>query len=255
MAVKAISRPKAVRALSKSKPVTMKTINEAFVRMTESMAASRADTERAAKEARAETERAIREARAETERALKASREETERVHRETERLMAESKAKLDESLRKLSEDVRKVTSGIGTMGRKLGDLVEVVVIPGIRREINRYGHDFKRALANKVVWYRGQMVTEVDLFLYNGAEAMAAEVKAGVTLDEVKDHLKRLRALRKHEAEANIKGKLLYGAMVGIYIEDNAREYALKNGLYVLEIIEEENKLTTDAPKRPAVW
>jgi len=233
MAVKTISRPKAARSLSKSTPVTMKTINEAFVRMTESMAASRADTERANKEARAETERAIREA----------------------QRLMAESKAELDEALRKLSEDVRKISSGIGTMGRKLGDLVEVVVIPGIRREINRYGHDFKRAFANKVVWYRGQMVTEVDLFLYNGTEAMAAEVKAGVTLDEVKDHVKRLRALRKHEAEANIKGKLLYGAMVGIYIEDNAREYALKNGLYVLEIIEEENKLTTAAPKRPAVW
>jgi len=34
MAVKTISRPKAAKALPKSKPVTMKTINEAFVRMT-----------------------------------------------------------------------------------------------------------------------------------------------------------------------------------------------------------------------------
>jgi hypothetical protein len=42
---------------------------------------------------------------------------------------------------------------------------------------------------------------------------------------------------------------------MVGVYVDERARKLALKNGLYVIEIEEEEKKLKTDKPAKCRVW
>jgi len=273
MGVKTVARPKVTRPKFKS-------VDDALIYMSESMAASHAEAERIMAESRAEAERIMAESRAETKRSLAESekriadyRAETDRIiaesekriadyRAETERIIAKTRAevaasdaKTDERINRMSEKVEEVSAGIGTMGRKFGDLVEMVVIPGIRKEMNGYGHDFRRSYADKVIKSRKQQIAEVDLFLYNGTEAMAVEIKAGLTVDDVRKHVKRLRTLRKYEAESNVIDKKLYGAMAGVYVEDNARELALKNGLYVLEILEEEKKLKTDAPKRCGIW
>jgi hypothetical protein len=57
------------------------------------------------------------------------------------------------------------------------------------------------------------------------------------------------MRTLRKYEEEAGVKGKKLFGAVVGVEADDNARALAKKN-VCVIEIREEEDKLTIDAPE-----
>jgi len=248
------------------------------------IAASRAETERAIKEARAETERHLREiraemaastsemkrdmaaSRAETERAIKEARAETERVHRETERAIKESAERVDlaierltERINRLSDKVETTSENVGNVNNNLGKFTEIVVIPGIRREINAQGHDFKRSYANKKVWVRvggnKRLEAEVDLFLTNGTEAMAVEIKTTLKSSDVTKHIRQLEKLRKYEVEAGVRGKELYGALAGVYVDTDARKLALKNGLYVLEIIEEEEKLKTAAPKLASVW
>jgi len=146
-----------------------------------------------------------------------------------------------------------------GAQGQRLGQLVEFIVIPGIRHAMNSLGHHFKYAAANKKIKavIKGEKIriAEVDLFLHNGAEAMAVEIKTSLTPEDVNKHLDRLVKLRKYEKEANIQGKDLYGAVVGVFIDDNARRFALKNGLYVLEIMEDESSLKTDKPPKCRVW
>jgi hypothetical protein len=146
-----------------------------------------------------------------------------------------------------------------GAQGQRLGQLVEFIVVPGIRHALNSFGHHFKYASANKKIQaiIKGEKirVAEVDLFLHNGAEAMAVEIKTSLSPEDVNKHLDRLVKLRKYEKEANLQGKDLYGAVVGVFIDDNARRFALKNGLYVLEIIEDESSLKTDKPPKCRVW
>jgi len=212
---------------------------------------SQKETERAMKEQHAETERAMKESSAKMEQAIDSL---TEKIKE-----LSETVAEMSETVAETSKTVAELSDNLGNVGHKLGDLTELVVIPGIRREINRYGHDFKRSFANKKVWVFERNVkrksAEVDLLLTNGTEAMAVEVKTTLTAEDVTKHIKQLEILRKYEKEANLRGKELYGALSGVYVESSARKLALKNGLYVLEIIEEEKKLKTDAPKRPVVW
>jgi hypothetical protein len=186
-----------------------------------------------------------------TEEALKNMMESVAEMSRrmdERDAKMARTEARLDH-----------LAMDSGAQGQRLGQLVEFIVIPGIRSAMNSLGHHFKYASANKKVKavIKGEKirVAEVDIFLHNGTEAMAVEVKTCLSPEDVNHHVDRLAKLRKYQTEANIQGKTLYGAVVGLFIDDHARRFALKNGLYVLEIIEQENTLKTDAPKKCRVW
>jgi len=92
-------------------------------------------------------------------------------------------------------------------------------------------------------------------MFLCSNTEAMAGKIKITVYDEDVRDHIDQLESLRKYEKEARILNKKLYGAVIGVYVHHDARNIALKNGLYVVEIYEHENRLKIDKPPRCRVW
>jgi hypothetical protein len=186
----------------------------------------------------------------------------------ETEAILAESGARIDKRLAQLSDSLEytdkkygDLNSRYGGLSRGFGQLVEFLVIPKIRPEMNRHGHKFSRTVANKVFRFipddpvRKIVVTEVDMFMYNGTEAMAVEIKTSLSVQDMEEHIRQLRLLRKHESSTEIQGKKLYGAVVGVFVDDRARRFAKRKGLYLLEIIEEENRMATTAPPNPHIW
>ncbi|GBU21840.1 hypothetical protein R80B4_01742 [Fibrobacteres bacterium R8-0-B4] len=172
---------------------------------------------------------------------------------------LADAEAETKKMLSEANKRVKYLSNDCGSHGQGLGQLVEFIVAPGVRHAMNSLGHRFTSVAANKKIQaiIKGEKirVAEVDLFLRNGTEAMAVEIKTDLTPEDVNKHLDRLAKLRKYEKEANIQGKGLYGAVVGLFVDDNARRFALKNGLYVLEIMEDENSLKTDKPPKCRVW
>jgi hypothetical protein len=164
---------------------------------------------------------------------------------------------------RKTSAEVRKVTKTLdesfGGISRRLGRLTELVVVPKIRFNMNELGHNFESSkvdmLIRGVVGGRKEDIAEVDMLLYGLTEAMAVEIKTRLKDHHVKDHIDRLQDLRDNEDDAGIKDKKLFGAMVGIVVDDLAREVAKRNGLYVVEIREEEGKLIIDKPETCRTW
>ena len=177
----------------------------------------------------------------------------------ETDAKRAETDAEYQRFLSDVNKRLKYLSADSGSHGQGLGRIVELIVVPGVRHAMNALGHHFKYAVADKkikaIVKGEKLRVAEVDLFLHNGTEAMAVEIKTSLTPEDVNKHLDRLVKLRKYEKEANIQGKNLYGAVVGLFIDDNARRFALKNGLYVLEIMEDESSLKTDKPPKCRVW
>jgi len=164
------------------------------------------------------------------------------------------------DEVRKTSESVRQLNDTLGGMGGHLGEVIEFIVIPKIRPAINALGnHSFKEITARKIVEIvindRKRKLTEVDVLLYGDAEAMAVEIKTCLQTSDVDKHLGRLQKLRDHEADAEVKGKTLFGAVVGAIVHDPVRAYALKNGLYVIEIREEEDKLDIEKPDACRTW
>ena len=228
-------------------------VSTSIADMSEKMAISRTETDRAIQRLSDRIEQMSIEA---EKRAQEAEKRALERAAEADKRA-----AEADKRHEKLREDIELLTSNYGGIGRGLGQLVELIVVPKIRLDINKFGHDFKRTRANKIfrlnrhIPGRKETTIEVDLFLYNGTETMAVEIKTSLSAQDVEKHINQLKKLRKYEEETDMLGKKLYGAMVGVFVDYHARKFAMKNGLYILEIIEEEDRLKTSAPKRARVW
>jgi hypothetical protein len=187
----------------------------------------------------------------------------TEAAHAKTEASIRELSAVVSETSAKVSETseaVQQLNDTLGGMGGHLGEVIEFIVIPKIRPVINALGnHSFKEITARKIVETvindRKRKLTEVDVLLYGDTEVMAVEIKTCLQTSDVDKHLDRLQKLRDHEVDAEVKGKTLFGAVVGAIVHEPIRAYALKKGLYVIEIREEEDKLDIEKPDTCRTW
>jgi len=188
-----------------------------------------------------------------------------EERHAKTEAAIQELSAEnrlLAAEVRKTSAAVRDLTQNMGGINNSFGTLVEIVLIPKIRADINAIGnHTFNRAIVDKkvsaLVAGAKSTIGEIDLFLFSdaGNEALIVEIKAQFSVRQVAERLERLKKYRKYEEEAEIKGKTLFGAIAGIYIDPTVKDFALENGLYVIEIHEEEEKIDITKPDTCRKW
>jgi len=159
------------------------------------------------------------------------------------------------ERFRKMDEAYERTNKQIGYLGGSLGEVVELVLIPGIRKKMNALGHNFTRMGPNKIFSKDNKKtLAEIDLLLENGEESMAVEIKTDLSVKWVNRHLSRLELLRKHESITGLKGKVLFAAVAGITIDEDARDLALEKGMYVIDMIEDENRLKVTAPKKAGI-
>ena len=170
---------------------------------------------------------------------------------------MAETKAELARKLaesdaiytKRREEDRDALDKWVGYFGNSIGNIVEMVLIPGIKKKINDFGHSFN-SLSPRKQFYNanGKTYAEVDLFLENGEEVMVVEVKTQMSVKEVERQIKRLELLRKNEA-GSLKGKIIYSAVAGLQIDEDAREMALGLGMYVVEMVEDTKSVNVIKP------
>ena len=242
MAVKKTAK-KITKKMTKAKKTVPKLRTMSIEELTDVMAKNHAKTEASIDRLSAATQK------------LTAERQETEKILRETVR----SVDRLTINVDRMSANVDALSKNIGNVNNRLGRLVEFIVAPKIRHDINAHGHNFDRLEVNKLirgdVGGRKEDIAEVDVLLCSPTEAMAIETKTRLRESHVKDHLDRLQDLREHEEDAEIEGKKLFGAVIGVVVDDKARALAKENGLYVVEIREEEDKLKIDKPERCRIW
>ncbi|MCL2219539.1 MAG: hypothetical protein FWC23_05945 [Chitinispirillia bacterium] len=201
---------------------------------------------------RADMERVLAESRAETERVLAESRTETERAMKE----LAEAQQITEHSITRMSEKVDRVTGNVGGLNRSIGEIVQIIVIPGIISKMNALGHDFTMASIEKEYYkVEGRNLLEVDLLLENCQEVMAIEVKTSVTVNKIEHHLGRLKLLRKNEKNTGMAGKTMYAAIGGLRFTDDARQFARECGMYLIDIDEDDEKIDVVSPETVGKW
>jgi len=175
----------------------------------------------------------------------------------ELSRKMAESDAKIAESRRETDARIAATLDAMkdldSKVGNRIGDLTEKILMPGLKLAMRNRGHVFTSLSPNREFDIEEDGVTrrltEVDLYLENGIESMAVEVKTQMRKEDVERHLWRLDIMRKHEDITALRGKTLLGAMAGLDILVEAREFALKSGLYLIEMIESEKYVKVVEP------
>jgi hypothetical protein len=126
---------------------------------------------------------------------------DTDKKFKETERLikdMAEkSKLEWEEIHRLTKETDRKMQETgrqIGKLGNRFGEMVEYMIVPNLVARFKELGFEFNETHRDTVIANKEHNIfTEVDAFLENGDKVMIVEIKNKPTIDDIKDHVKRM--------------------------------------------------------------
>ncbi|MBF0097494.1 MAG: DUF3782 domain-containing protein [Magnetococcales bacterium] len=193
------------------------------------------------KQQRQEMERVRQEDRAETERVIREERAKTEMAFRETERQMQETDRK-----------IKQVSTQIGQLGGRWGEFVEGLIAPACIAMFTERGIQVDE-LYPRVKKVIGGKTLEIDLLVANTVAAVLVEVKSQLQVEDVRNHLTRLADFKSFFPRyANCQ---VYGAVAGIVVESQADQFAMKQGLFVIEQSGETVRLANDMEFKPKVW
>jgi hypothetical protein len=179
-----------------------------------------------------ETDRLIKEVRE----SQKETQKETERWKKETERIV-QNNAQL-----------------IGKLGNRFGEVVEYMIAPNLCEKFREFDLIFPQANSGtRVSDYKNNIHFEIDILLENGSVAMLVEAKTKLTTEHINEHIERLEKMRKY---ADLRGdkRSFLGAVAGVVLTSNVKDYALKHGFFAIEPSGETFNITPPNGK-PKEW
>ncbi len=136
------------------------------------------------------------------------------------------------EEMRETDKKIKEVTESIGRLGNKLGDFIEEMVHPAAVRLFQERGIDVHEVHRNVTSTRDGEGI-EVDLLVVNDTDIIAIECKSTLGIDDINEHLERLKKLKRLlPAYSN---KKVLGAVTAMVIPENVAQYAYRQGLYVI--------------------
>jgi len=107
--------------------------------------------------------------------------------------------------------------------------------------------------VSQRVKKRRGGDTLEIDVLVVNAGHVVVVEVKASLSVADVReflDDLGQFRAFFPEYADWQV-----HGAVAGIRIEDGADRYAYRQGLFVLAQTGDTVKILNDANFQPRIW
>jgi len=141
-----------------------------------------------------------------------------------------------DRIVKEVARRQEKTDYQIGKLSSRMGEVIEHMVAPSLREKFRELGYDFPQAHQNSDVSdKKNKIFLEIDVKLENGEKAMLVEVKTKPTTEDVQEHIKRLEKMRVY-ADLHGDKRTFLGAVAGVVITDNVKEYILKQGFFAIE-------------------
>ena len=157
-------------------------------------------------------------------------------ILRETDRIVKETAQESARRQKEIDRQMKETEKIIGDLGRRFGETVEYMVAPNLVKKFKKLGFVFEKVYQNtEITDEKNNIYLEVDATLENGVKVMLVEVKTKPTIPDVKDHIERLNKMRVY-ADLHGDTRAFLGAVAGVVVQANVKEYALGEGLYVLE-------------------
>jgi hypothetical protein len=128
----------------------------------------------------------------------------------------------------------------IGKLGNRLGEMIEYMIMPNLVQGFREMGFVFEKAYPHAVINDKTNNIsTEIDITLENGDKVMIVEVKSKPTTEDVTEHIERMDKVQRH-GDLHGDRRVFLGAFGGMVFNDNVKQFALKNGFYVIEPADE---------------
>jgi predicted AAA+ superfamily ATPase len=139
---------------------------------------------------------------------------ETDRLFKEVAIESKKLDRQMEETARKMAETDRKISS----LGSRIGELIENLVASNLLKKFTDRGFVFTKTCPNVILTKADRsFLAEIDILLENGDTALAVEVKSKLTIKDVKEHLHRMKKLRRYADERGDRRKFLGAVAAGI--------------------------------------
>jgi hypothetical protein len=173
---------------------------------------------------------------------------------KEIDRQLEETKRLIEENAREAARERKEYNKRFGDFSNRFGEIVEYMVAPNLRKKFRKIGLIFPRANTNfEVEDPDNDIYLEADVILENGDNVMLVETKTKPTTRDVKEHIKRLEKMRQYADLHGDKRKYL-GAVAGVVMTKNVKNYILQQGLFAVEPSGETFNITAPEGK-PREW
>ncbi|MCL2244440.1 MAG: hypothetical protein FWC03_08245 [Treponema sp.] len=193
--------------------------------------------------------------------ALMEDREQIKESRKEFDQQMKESRMEFDQQMKKTNLQLEETDRHLKEIGKRFGDftnrfgeVVEYMIAPNLQEKFCEMGFDFQEVSTNhKANDKKNNIHFQIDVYLQNGDTAMLVEIKTKLTISDINEHIKRLEKMRMYADFRGDKRHFL-GAVAGVIVEADEREYALSSGFYLIEPSGETFNITPPYNK-PKEW
>ncbi len=162
---------------------------------------------------------------------LKEIDERSERRLKELDKRLREIAEQDEIRSKKLDKKINKIQGNFTSMW---GKLIEAIVRPASLKLFQDRGIDVYRTQERTLITVDGEDKAEYDIILANGSEIVVVEVKTSLKTEDVAHFLTQLSMIKTYIPD--YANKKVYGAMATINYNKQAKEFAIKKGLFVIE-------------------
>ena len=223
-----------------SQPITL---DDIFALFRESEQ-ERKEYQRTSQQTFEQSQRAFEQYRQTAEREMAELRKQSDRTDQQIE--------KTSQEITRLAAQVSQTNKQVGGLTSRWGEFVENLIKPAASRLFQEKGIDV-HLTALRVNGQDEKGSIEIDILVENTTEVVAIEVKSHLEVRDVKRFLQTLERFKK--AFPKHKTDKLYGAVAGIKIDERANEYAIQEGLFLIQPAGDSVIIANSYNFEPRVW
>ena len=176
------------------------------------------------------------------------TQQELERAIQEVWALFKET----DKKIAEVSKTAKLAFDSVTALTGKWGRFVEGLIAPGTISMFKERGIEVEK-IYQRVKAHKDGKEMEIDILAINKEYAVLIEAKSTLGIEDVNEHIKRLKAFKKFFPEYS--ARKVIGAVAGIVIEEGADRFAYRQGLFVIGQTGETVKILNDKTFKPKIW
>jgi len=207
---------------------------------------------RESEQERKEYQRAFEERQRASQQAFEERQRASQQVFEQYRQTTEQEMAKLSKTIEETNKQIAQTNKQVGGLTSRWGEFVENLIKPAAARLFQEKGIEV-HLTALGVTGQDEKGSIEIDILVENTTEVVAIEVKSHLEVRDVKRFLQTLERFKK--AFPKHKNDKLYGAVAGIKIDERVNEYAIQEGLFLIQPAGDSVVIANSHDFQPRTW
>ena len=189
----------------------------------------------------------------EMQRELQKENAERQKENDERQKEIREMQKETAESQKETARQMKETDKRLGLYDNRYGQMLEYMVQPNLIKGFREFGFVVTKAYKDtRITDDSHKTIAEIDFTLEDGNKVILVEIKSRFTTEDVSSHVERIAIVKNHASQRGDR-RSYFGAIGGLIINENERDFALKTGFYVIQPSGETFDIT--APVSPREW